>query len=343
MNTSLNGNAGPGFRKKIWITVGITALVVIVIWIIKVTFNVFLLILAGALIALYFRGLGRLLNRKLHVPEKLSLPASIISSLLLLGLFCWFTGSQVQQQVAQLADMLPSAVENFRERLEADPIGQKVLKRLGSSEQTGKAAGILQSFFTGTFGVLGDIYVVLFLGVFFTAAPAIYVKGFLRLIPPNARPRAQEVVNRVGADLTQWLKGKLLAMLVVAVLTAIGLLILGVPMVLALSLMAGALNFIPNFGPLIAMIPAVLVGLMEDPVTAALIVGLYALIQMVESNFITPQIQKRLIRIPPALIIIAQLFMGVLTGGWGLLLATPVTVILIILLHELYIKRMEPA
>jgi len=343
MSTPLNSNAEPGFQKKVWITVSITALAVIVIWIIKTTFNVFLLILAGALIALYFRGLGRLLHRKLRVPRKASLPAAITGSLLLLLLFCWFTGSQIQQQVAQLADMLPSAVENFRERLEADPVGQKVLQKLGSGEQAGKAAGMLQSFFAGTFGALGDIYVVLFLGVFFTAAPGGYVAGFLRLVPPKAKPRAQDVLHRIGADLSRWLKGKLLAMLVVAVLTAIGLLILGVPMVLALSLIAGALNFIPNFGPLIAMIPAVLVGLMESPATAALIIGLYILIQVVESNLITPQIQKRLIRMPPALIIIAQLFMGVLTGGWGLLLATPVTVILIILVDELYIRRMEPA
>jgi predicted PurR-regulated permease PerM len=61
-------------------------------------------------------------------------------------------------------------------------------------------------------------------------------------------------------------------------------------------------------------------------------------VQVLESNFITPQIQKKLVSIPPAMIIIAQLFMGVLTGGWGLILATPILVILMVIIQELYIK-----
>ncbi len=63
--------------------------------------------------------------------------------------------------------------------------------------------------------------------------------------------------------------------------------------------------------------------------------------QVAESNFITPQIQKRLIEIPPAIIIIAQLFMGVLTGGWGLVLATPIVAILMVVIGETYVKKQE--
>lgn len=74
---------------------------------------------------------------------------------------------------------------------------------------------------------------------------------------------------------------------------------------------------------------------------AALVIGLYALIQFIESNFITTFVQKKLINMPPALIIISQLIMGILTGGWGLILATPITVIVIVLVlvQELYIKE----
>jgi predicted PurR-regulated permease PerM len=125
------------------------------------------------------------------------------------------------------------------------------------------------------------------------------------------------------------------------VLTAVGLLISGMPMWLALALIAGLLNFIPNFGPLIALIPAVLVALMQGPTTAAIVAGLYIAIQVTESNFITPMVQKKLINIPPALIIMAQLLIAPLTGGWGLVLATPLMVILIVLVQELYIKKQE--
>jgi predicted PurR-regulated permease PerM len=139
--------------------------------------------------------------------------------------------------------------------------------------------------------------------------------------------------------LKKWLKGKIFAMFVVFVLTAVSLLIIGMPMWLVLAVIAGFLNFIPNFGPLIALIPAALVALMQSPGTAALVVVIYMVIQALESNFITPMVQHRLIEIPPALIIIAQLLIAPLTNGWGLILATPLMVIVIVVVKELYLKK----
>jgi len=329
------------FQKKVWITVGIVALAVIVLSILKVTVNVLLLVLAGALIALYFRGLAGLLHRVVKLPKKAALPVAIIGSLLLLVLFFWFAGSRIQTQAAQLTNTLPGTVENFKQKLSESPLGQQVLSQASGSGE--KASAVIKSFFRSTFGVLGDVYVVLFLGLFFTASSKTYVSGFIKLIPPKSRPKAEDVVTKIGSTLTKWLKGKIFSMLVVAVLTAIGLWAIGMPMIFVLALIAGLLNFIPNFGPLLAMIPAVLVGLMQGTTTALLVAGLYIVVQMLESNVITPQIQKRLISIPPALIILGQLFMGVLTGGWGLVLATPIIAILMVVLQELYIKPKEAA
>jgi len=329
------------FQRKVWITVAIAAFVVILLWIIKTTFNVLLLILAGALIALYFRALSRIIHRKLHVKEKWCVPLAIIVSILFLALFIGFTGNRIAQQVQELSQTLPASVEKMKQQLNESAVGRQILEQASSGDNMQKASAVLKSFFRSTFGVLGDVYVVLFLGLFFTASPKVYVSGFLKLMPSGARPAAASIVNSIGLTLTKWLKGKLLAMLVVAVLTLIGLLLIGVPMAFALALIAGVLNFIPNFGPLIAMIPAVLIGFTQSPVTAALVAGLYIVVQVVESNIITPQIQKKLVSIPPALIIIAQLFMGVLTGGWGLLLATPLTLIIMIVTRELYIKKQQ--
>jgi predicted PurR-regulated permease PerM len=325
------------FQKKVLFV----ALVVIVLWLIKATFNVFLLILAGALVALYFRGLSGLLHRKLHVSEKWTLAIAIVSSLVLLLLFFWLAGSKINQQVQQLSQTLPSTIEKAKQELSRSPIGQQVLQKVQSGDSIQKATATIRSFFRSTFGVLGDVYVILFLGLFFTTAPKSYTNGFLKLFTPRSKPKAEDILNKVGTTLTKWLKGKLFSMLIVAVLTIIGLLIIGVPMAFTLGIIAGILNFIPNFGPLIALIPAVLVGLMQGPTTALLVAGLYILVQVLESNVITPQIQKRLIEIPPALIIIAQLFMGVLTGGWGLVLATPVVAIVIVVLQELWVKKQE--
>ena len=202
-----------------------------------------------------------------------------------------------------------------------------------------KAQGFLQQFFQSTFGVLGDLYVVLFIGIFFTISPKTYINGFVQIIPVKGQDKAQQVLDTLGEQLRKWLKGTLFSMFVVFVLTAIGLAIIGIPLWLVLALLAGLISFIPNFGPMLALIPAVLVGLMDSPQTALIILGLYILIQFIESNFITTAIQKKLINMPPALILIAQLFMGSLTGAWGLILALPVILIIIVLVQELYIKR----
>jgi len=212
---------------------------------------------------------------------------------------------------------------------------------VSSPEAQERAKAIASTFFKTTFGVFGDVYVIFFLGIFFTVSPQLYKKGIVQLMPKKGRPKANDTLNKLGEGLKKWLKGQLIAMLVVFVLTATGLLIIGVPMWLALALIAGILNFIPNFGPMIAMIPAVLVGLMQGPATAGFVAGLYILIQVTESNFITPMVQKKMINIPPALIIIAQLLVGSFSSGWGLVLATPLMVIIMILVQELYVKKIN--
>jgi predicted PurR-regulated permease PerM len=327
------------FQKKVWITGGIFALIVVLLLLIKATFSVFLLILAGVLIAVFFRGLSGLICRKTKWKEGWCLAISVLGTLLLvIGLF-WLIGSKVQSQITELSDSLPATIANAKQKLSQNPLGQRIINKASSPASMKKAQTIASKFFQSTFGVFGDVYVVLFLGIFFTVSPKVYKKGIVKLVPQSGKQKADDIVNKLGTNLKKWLKGKIFAMFVVFVLTAIGLTIIGVPMWLALALIAGILNFIPNFGPLIALIPAVLVALMQGPTTAAIVAGLYIAVQIAESNFITPMVQQKLISIPPALIIIAQLLIAPLTGGWGLVLATPVMIIVIVLVQEIYIKR----
>lgn len=329
----------PSFQKKIWITTGIVAFTVTLLFIFKATFSVFLLVLAGTLIALFFRGVSGFIHRKTNWKDRICIAISIIGTLLIVGGLFWLIEAKVQTQITQLNDTIPKAIEAANAKLNNSPIGEKIVERLSSKKSMQKAQAFAGDFFQSTFGVLGDVYVVFFIGIFFAVSPQLYTNGIVQVVPPAGQDKAKQVLHRLGEQLTKWLKGKLFSMFVVFALTAIGLAIIGVPLWLVLALLAGLLSFIPNFGPLLALIPAVLVGLIESPQTAALILGLYILIQFVESNFITTLIQKKLVDMPPALIIIAQLVMGQLTGGWGLLLATPLTVILITLVQELYIKE----
>jgi len=332
-------NVPPNFVRKVLIVSGIVALFFVALWIFKITFNIFLLLLAGSLISLYFHGFANLIQRLTKWNRGLSMTISIVFTLILIVGFFWFSGNRIQQQVSELQETLPSTIENFKQKIGQSSVGRQAIEKLSSEDNQKKFEQVLNTFFSSTFGLLGDVYVVLVLGLFFTASPSTYKKGIVKLIQKKSKPEAERLLTNIANTLTKWLKGQLFAMLVVAVLTAIGLSILGMPMAFALALIAGVLNFIPNFGPLIAMIPAVLIGLTVDTTTAILVAALYIVVQIIESSFVTPQIQKKMINMPPALIIIAQLFMGVLTGGWGLVLATPFVAIIIVVVQQLYIEK----
>lgn len=331
------------FQRKVWITILISAFVAILLLIIYAAFSVLLLVLAGSLIAVFFRAVSTKIENKTNWKSWICVAISIITTLLVfVGLF-WLIGAKVQEQVIELNETLPKTINDAKAWLNKSEFGEKILSGAFSEPSMKKTQQFASDFFQSTFGVLGDLYVVLFIGIFFTISPQIYIKGFVQLIPVKGQKKAQQILDKLGEQLRKWLKGTLFSMLTVFVLTAIGLAILGMPLWLVLALLAGLLSFIPNFGPLLAIIPAVLLAFSESPKMALLVASLYILIQFVESNFITTAIQKKLTNLPPALILIAQLFMGVLTGAWGLVLAMPITLIVIVLIQNLYINERSEA
>jgi predicted PurR-regulated permease PerM len=127
-------------------------------------------------------------------------------------------------------------------------------------------------------------------------------------------------------------------MLVIAVATWLGLLALGIPLALALAVLAGVLTFIPNFGPVIAAVPAMLLALLESPMHVLYVGGLYLALQTVESYTLEPYVMRKADDLPPALVIVGQLFLGVTLGALGLILATPLIVTLNVLVQRLYVE-----
>lgn len=343
-NSAISPQEPNPFVKKVWQAAGIITLIVIILWICFTAVNVLMLILMALLVSIFFQRLAGLIRKKTGWKQGLSLAISILGTVLLLALLFWFVGAQVQQQIAELTDQLPQMLQQVKSKLGQSPLGKRVMEQAssmgsGSGQQMGPS---VQRFFTTSFGVLGDLFAILFLGIFFTISPNTYVNGFIKLMPTKAKPEAHHVLTETGNTLAQWLKGQLFAMLVVAVLTGIGLAIIGMPLVLALALIAGLFNFVPNIGPLISAVPAILVSLQMGGNAPLFVAGLYLLVQALESNLITPYIQNKMISIPPALILIGQLIFGTLFGIWGIILATPLVAILMVVLQELYVKKQQP-
>lgn len=326
------------FTRKVWITMGIITIIVLLIFILKAAFNVLLMVFAGSLMAIYFHGLANLLERKIRLSHRWCVLIGVLVTLLLVGFLFSFLGAKISTQVSELSKDIPAILQDLRQRLSGSEVGRKVLYYF-SDGNSSKMVSSFQDVFRTSFGIVGDVYIILFIGIFFTVNPKLYREGIIKLVPKAGKERARAVMKRLDFTLKGWLKGMLLAMFFISILTFIGLSIIGVPMGLALAFLAGLLNFIPNFGPLIAMIPAVLIGFTESVNTALVIALLYILIQTIESNVITPTIQNLMIKIPPALIIISQVLFGTLTGGLGIILATPLLVVIIVVVDELYVKQ----
>ncbi len=326
------------YIQKVWHTVAIVALLVVIILVTRVAFNVLLMVLAGSLIAVYFHGLGDIIQRRTKLPRRWSMILSVVGSFIFLGVLLWFMGTKIQSQIAVLAESLPNTIGTVREKLDGSATGKKVLTYL-SGDNSEKLFSTAQRFFSTSFGVLGNLYIIVLVAAFFTANPSLYKEGMIRLIPKKNRPLARTCLDRITAVLKGWLKGTMLSMVLITFLIAMGLTIMGIPAALVLALFTGLLKLIPNFGSAAAMVPGVLLALTISTDTFIVVSLIYIVSQTVVSSIVTPLIQKRMINLPPALTIISQVIMGTLSGALGIILAVPLLAILIILVDELYVKK----
>ncbi len=325
------------FQKKVLNVVGIVTITVLLVLLILFGFRVILLILAGILVATFYLGIADFIKSKTSLNKNLSL---LLSIFLVLGVFVgtsFALAPRISSQIKSLESKLPNAAENTFEKLKNTEVGAIIIEKAEGLELNADN-GQIAKFFGSLFGIFSTLYIILFLGLFFMLAPNLYVDGFIKLFPKSRRERTEEILNTMGKILSSWLLGKILSMLIVGVLTGIGLYILGIPLALTLAIFAGLISFIPNFGPLIALLPAFLLAFTESPTTALYVVLLYIGIQAIESNLLTPMIQKNMISFPTAMILIAQIVLGLFTGILGVILAVPLVAMIIVLVKMAYIE-----
>jgi predicted PurR-regulated permease PerM len=327
----------PSWRVVIWL--GAALVLAVLLWAAP---DMFLLGFAGVLLALFLRGLADALARWTSLSPGWALFVVGIALITLVVGAGWWLAPDVADQVDELRLSLPRSVEQLDERLSRYGWGRQVQQEMpGPAELLPDRSDLfarITGVFSTTLGIVANVVIVLFLGLYLAVEPSTYRHGLVRLVPPSGRARAGEVLDAVASALRWWLIGKVASMMVIGVLTYIGLLLLGIPLALTLALLAALLTFIPNLGPILSAVPAVLLGLLQGPVTAASVVGLYVTIQTVESYVLTPLVQRRTVSLPPGLTIVAQVLLGVLLGGLGLALATPLTAALLVLVKLLYVE-----
>lgn len=326
------------FGKRLALVVG----VVLALLLVGAAAEIFLLLFAGILFAIFLKSLSDWLADHTPLSPRWSLLVIALALLALLAGVVAFAVPRVTTQVKELRQKLPQSVEKLLTRVERYPWGAAVI------EATQKPASYLPNtetlvkrglgLFSTTFGALAALLVVVFVGICLAIEPRTYTRGLLALVPVRRRERGRQVLIDVQERLASWLLAKTASMAVVGVLTGLGLWMLGVPLVFTLALLAALLTFIPNIGPILAAAPAVLLALMESPARALYVILLYVGVQAVETYAITPFIERKAVSLPPVLTAFTQLLFGLLTGVPGLILATPLTAAGLVLVQKLYVE-----
>jgi predicted PurR-regulated permease PerM len=326
-------------RALVWI--GIALAVVVLLVLIWYGLDVVLLAFLGVLFAILLRAPADWLTRKTGIGTGWTL--ALVCLVLLAGLSIggYIFGREVVEQSVGLSARIPQILEETRTRLENSEIGRSLLQLVqlsgasgGELQFLGKGLGLLGS----TFGILANIAIVIFFAVFLAAQPKPYIDGLVHLVARPRRARVRQVLHEVGDVLRRWVIAQSLLALVIAILVGAGLFLIGAPFALPLALLAGLMEFVPYIGPLLAAVPAVLIGFADGPSMVAWIAGLYFAVQAIESYVLSPIVQHKAVYLAPALILFAQVLLGVVAGGLGVAVATPLAAALMVAINKLYVE-----
>jgi predicted PurR-regulated permease PerM len=329
------------FAERVLIVIGFCLLAFLLAILFYYTFDVLLLIFAAALLAIFLRGLSDVIGSFVKLSELARIIIVIIALVAVVGGAIALLAPSIAEQVAHLRDELPRSAAAAAAYISKFGWGKAILDQLPSIADVINSSRLLTSvggIFTSTVGAVGNFFITLLLAVYFAISPSYYTDGFVKLFPIPNRKRVVEILSAIGETLRWWLIGKACSMLFIGLLTWIGLSILGVPLALTLGLIAGLLSFIPNFGPILSAVPAMLIAFVDRPITAVYVGGLFILVQLIESNIVTPLIEKETVELPPGLTIMFQLALAVLVGGLGLVLATPILAVVMALVQMVYIE-----
>ncbi len=316
-----------------------------------------LLIFTGMLLGLGLTALVNALGRRVHLPHTVRLGIVCVALALLLAGIAYLGGATIAEQASLLSKTIKSQIANVRSLLEnygidtsffdfgnaasdspANAASEATPAPPASSRAALPSAGALASsggaivsqtfkLLLGTIHGVGNIFIVLFLGLAFAAQPAVYHDGLLFLAPARHRARVALVIDRISETLERWLIAQIIVIVAVGVVTWIGLAIIGIPSAFILGIQAGLLAFIPTVGAIIAGVVVVLASLASGWIAALSAFLLFMGVHAMESYVLTPILQRQALDIPPATLFAFQILLGVVFGIWGLALALPLVAI----------------
>lgn len=300
--------------------------------------DLLLLLFACTLVSLILLTVTSAIRRRTRLPFAPALAVSVIGLLTLVGVAFTFFGTTMQGEFAELATRLPNAWAEVQSRLRGSRIGAAILERAQGLAPSGQAmVNAVTTALAAVGGALSGLAIVLVGGLYLAAQPTLYAGGLLRMLPTRSRATIAETLDAVTVSLRNWLKGQALGMLFVGIATGLGLWLVGVPAAWAIGLVAGLAEFVPYLGILVAGVPAVVLGFGQGTDTGLWTIGVLIAVQQIQGNLVMPLLQNRMVDLPPAITIFGIIAAGILFGVAGVLLATPLTIVVLVLIRRLYL------
>lgn len=296
------------------------------IWIGRV---ILLLVFAAIVIAVVMTAIVDWLKLKWKLSNRVAFTLILSVATIVVALAIWLTGPSIISQFADLQSDLPQAFHQILARVSDHAWGRWLLAQWsGYSQLSGSISSALTrigGIVISTASVLAGIVLVAFIGLYLAAEPKLYFSGIQRVTPKRYRATLNACAEAAVTNLRWWVLSQTLSMAAVGSIVALGLWLLGVPLPGTLGVIAAVLTFIPNVGPILSVVPAVLLAVAISPAKGLLTILLFLLVHFLEGNIITPFLEWRIVRLPPALIMSAQLLLATMGGPLGLALAAPLT------------------
>lgn len=338
MSDNGTGSAAAGLARKTVIVASIVSAFIVgavVLWFASTAIAAFGVgIVLAVVLDAGARGLQRVLPWQRHV---CLLTVILLGALILAGL-AWWGGTTLIGQfndflfaLKTLLNQAQSMMQNSRlfpdhEGLRAVLPDPKVL--------LGGATTIVPQAFSGA----SMLVAILFIAPFLAWEPEVYKAIVLSLIPQARRKRVDEVLDGAALNMRRWLLGQSISMAVIFLFSLFALIAIGMPYAILLSVMAGLFTFVPTLGPFVSGVVITLAGLSQSPTMALYGLLAYLGIQFLESNLITPVVQERTVKLPPAATLALQLVAGLLFGLLGLAFIVPLVAAGKHIVHELYVN-----
>jgi predicted PurR-regulated permease PerM len=318
---------------KLALLVVAVAVIPVLIWYLS---GVVLIAFGAIILAMLIRLGAQPFMRFMSAPEPLALCISGMLIIFVIVGTAYLFGTHISGELQDVVNRVTSASGEIRNTLENSQFGKFLLNHMTGSNVS--VTDILSGFLKISSTFLEAVVIMVISAAYLAAQPRHYRDGLIWLFPPRAHARAAEIIDGIGEALRLWLLGQLMEMVLIGALTTFAVWLIGVPSPLGLGLIAGVGEFIPYLGPLLAAIPAVLVALTKSPESTLWTILAYLVIHQIEGNLVAPLIQRRMVTIPPAVMLLGIVAITYLFGNVAIVFAAPIVVVIFAAVTLLYVR-----